>query len=254
MASICAAFSAFRVNLNTLTLTLYPTMSKEATPHVSYFPMMSILSYLGRFLPWKRSGTSSAKLDTPNTNTDDLPPPPRELLRGREFYEIPILRRRIDREVDTPLAALYRLYEHIMLDQNIAMRNELEAFWFQPSWLVCEIPDPKDPDPERYAVLAVIPALLVLAFNRRIELGLPRDAPAIFTRDQLDEWRAREREYEKEPDWASCVPPCKQLLKIPHWNNDLREFVSIDGFDDHRASQEFAKKNILIWQPHIQFI
>jgi hypothetical protein len=216
--------------------------------------MQSILSFLGRFLQWKHPAIPTAKADSFNANSNDLPPPPRQLLRGREIYELPILRRRIDREVDTPLAALYRLYEHIILDQNIEMRNELEAFWYQPSWPVCKIPDPKDPDPERYAVLAVIPSLLVLAFNKRIELGLPRDAPAIFTGDQLDEWRAREREYEKEPDWASSVPPCKELLKIPHWNNDLRDFVSIDGFDDHRASQEFAKKNILIWQPHIHFI
>ena len=74
-----------------------------------------------------------------------------------------------------------------MLDQNIEMRNELEAFWFQRDWKVCDIPDPKDPDLERYAVLAVIPTLLMLAFNKRIELGLSRHAPAIFTRDQSDE-------------------------------------------------------------------
>jgi hypothetical protein len=216
--------------------------------------MKRLLSYLGRVLPQKRPTTATVETDALDTNTSILPPPPRELLRGREIYEIPLLRRQIDREADTPLDAIYRLYEHIMLDQNIEMRNELEAFWFQPGWPVHEIPDPKDPDSERYAVLAVIPALLVLAFNKRIELGLPRDAPAIFTLDQLDEWRAQEREYEKEPEWTAGVPPCKQVLKIPHWENNLRKFVSIDGFGDKRASQEFAKKNILIWQPHIHFI
>lgn len=37
-----------------------------------------------------------------------------------------------------------------------------------------------DPDPERYAVLAVLPFYLVFAFNRLNERGLPRDSPFIF--------------------------------------------------------------------------
>lgn len=195
-----------------------------------------------------------SKAEPSSAGSSTLPPPPREILHGREVYEIPILQRRVDRDSDSPLAALYRLYEHIMLDQNIQMRNELEAFWFQQGWNVTDIPDPKDTDPERYAVLAVIPALLILAFNKRIELGLPRHAPAIFTLDQLDEWRAQVREYEKEPAWTESVPSCKEILRIPHWDNDAREFVTIDGFEDNRASKEFKKKNILIWQPHIHFI
>jgi hypothetical protein len=229
-------------------------MSKEATRHVLSTSLKSIIATLGRALPQRRPTTPAVEPNASDTTTSTPPPPPREMLRGREIYEVPLLRRRIDREADTPLNAIYRLYEHIMLDQNIEMRNELEAFWFQPGWPVHEIPDPKDPDPERYAVLAVIPALLVLAFNKRIDLGLPRDAPAIFTMDQLDEWRAQERELEKEPEWTANVPPCEQVLKIPHWDNDVRDFVTIDGFDDERASREFAKKNVLIWQPHIHFI
>jgi hypothetical protein len=71
--------------------------------------MKSILSYLGQLLRWKRSAAPTAETDTLDTNGSALPPSPRELLRGREIYEIPILRRRINREVDTPLAALYRL-------------------------------------------------------------------------------------------------------------------------------------------------
>jgi hypothetical protein len=141
-----------------------------------------------------------------------------------------------------------------MLDQNIPMRNELEAFWFQPSWKVEDIPDPKDTDPDRYAVLAVIPALLVSAFNKRIELGLPRDGPPIFTMDQLDEWKMQDRKHEKEPAWTEGVSSCNEILKIPHWDNSVREFVTIDGFEDSRASKEFGKMNILIWQPHIHFI
>lgn len=41
---------------------------------------------------------------------------------------------------DKPLYALYRIYEHIMLDNNIGMRNELELFWWT-RWPVADIPD-----------------------------------------------------------------------------------------------------------------
>ncbi|KAK7419377.1 hypothetical protein QQX98_003329 [Neonectria punicea] len=118
----------------------------------------------------------------------------------------------------------------------------------QHAWAVRDIPDPRDPDPERYAC---IPALLCLAFNRRIELGLPRHAPPILTRDMLDEWRAQEREYEEEPAWVDGVPRLTATLAIPHWNNKKRDFVPLESFD--HASKEFSRKNILIWQPHIHF-
>jgi len=175
-------------------------------------------------------------------------------MRGRTTYEIPLLTRWVDEHTNSPLTALYRIYEHIMLDQHIEIRNELEAFWFQSDWKVCDIPDPKDPDPERYAVLSCIPLLLCLAFNKRIELGLPRNAPPIFTHDQLDEWRAKERQYETAPPWIEAVPSLEQTLTIPHWDNSKRDFVALDSLEDERASKQFAAKNILIWQPHIHFI
>ncbi|OTB04341.1 hypothetical protein M426DRAFT_22962 [Hypoxylon sp. CI-4A] len=159
----------------------------------------------------------------------------------------------VDPETDTPLAALYRIYEHIVLDQHIEIRNEIETFWYHATWAVCDIPDPKDPDPERYACLACIPALLCLAFNKRIGLGLPRNAPPIFTRDMLNEWRAQERQYEEQPSWVQAVPRLPEVLAIPHWDNGKRDFVPLGGFEQTNASPEFARKNILIWQPHIHF-
>ena len=138
---------------------------------------------------WKRRvlkllSPSAAPEKASVTVTDNslLSPPPRHLLANRVVYEIPLLNRgRIEPDGDTPLAALYRIYEHIVLDQHIEVRNEIEAFWYHADWAVRDLPDPRDPHPERYACLACIPALLCLAFNKRIELGLPRDAPAIFT-------------------------------------------------------------------------
>lgn len=186
-------------------------------------------------------------------DTQGLPPPPRELIANRVIAEVPLLRRRVDRSNDTPIAALYRIYEHLVLDQHIEIRNEIEAFWWQQDWAVRDIPDPQDTDPERLACLACIPKLMCLAFNKRIELGLPRSAPPIFTYDQLDEWKAQERIYEQEPDWVARVPPLAEPLAIPHWDNDKRDFVPLESFDDIRASPECATLNVLIWKPHVHF-
>ncbi|KAF4978990.1 hypothetical protein FZEAL_4721 [Fusarium zealandicum] len=190
---------------------------------------------------------------TASGSSDDRPPSPRQLLSHRTDYELPLLNRRVDPNQDRPLSAIYRIYEHIVLDQHLEIRNELEAFWFQKHWAVADIPDPCDPDPERYACLACIPALLCLAFNRRIKMGLPRDAPPIFNHDMLDEWRAREREYESEPLWTDKVSRLDQVLTIPHWDNESRQFVPLASFGCPEASKEFAKKNILVWQPHLHF-
>ncbi|KAF2672111.1 hypothetical protein BT63DRAFT_452607 [Microthyrium microscopicum] len=133
------------------------------------------------------------------------------------------------------------------------MRNELEYFWYKNTWAVCDIPDPQDPDEGRYACLACIPALLCLAFNQRIRLGLPHDAPAIFTGDMLDKWREQQRKYEKEPHWTVNVTRLTRTLAIPHWDNQQRDFIPLDTFSLDKASEEFARMNILIWQPHIYF-
>ncbi len=168
---------------------------------------------------------------------------------------MPLLNRRVLPESDEPLAALYRIYEHILLDQWIEIRNEFEQFWYQTSWSVYDMPDPKDPDPERYACLACVPMLLCVAFNRRIELGLPRDAPSIFTAEMMEEWKRRgPPNYEEVPPWAEGVAPVKSVLAIPHWDKKQRDFVPLDTFEDRRASPQFASKNILIFQPHIYFM
>ncbi|EEY19834.1 conserved hypothetical protein [Verticillium alfalfae VaMs.102] len=110
--------------------------------------------------------------------SDDLfpcwpPPSPRAILSRRAAYSDSLCRRRYraPRGVfeDTPVFALYRLYEWIMAGHTVNMRNELEMFWWA-RWPVASIPDPDpdDPDPERRAVLACIPALLVESFNERV--------------------------------------------------------------------------------------
>ncbi|OAA59611.1 hypothetical protein SPI_05809 [Niveomyces insectorum RCEF 264] len=220
--------------------------------------------FLG-WLPWRRASATKpigiypqsppGAPNAPVRDADGLPPPPRFLLAHREACELPLLHRRVRSDGDSPRDCLYRIYEHLVLDQHIEIRNELEAFWYHGSaWPVRAIPDPEDRDPERYACLAGIPRLLRLAFNERIRLGLPRDAPPIFTGSMLDAWRARPPVFEEDPPWVARVPPLAETLAIPHWDNSVRAFVPLPGFHDKRASKEFADKNILIWQPHIHFL
>ncbi|MCJ1249723.1 hypothetical protein MMC30_006949 [Trapelia coarctata] len=150
---------------------------------------------------------------------------------------------------DTPLYALYRIYEHLVLNRSLSLRNEFEYFWFA-RWPLASIPDPEDyACPERYAVLACIPHLLLEAFNRRIELGLPRHAEAIMTREEMDEYQGAERVYEMAPEWTGRVPACGEVLVIPHEDGEV-----LEGFADERASWQLREKNILCWQPHIHFI
>ncbi|KAF1982604.1 hypothetical protein K402DRAFT_190770 [Aulographum hederae CBS 113979] len=111
---------------------------------------------------------------------------------------------------------------------------------------IAEIPDPQDHDPERAAVLACITMLLVVSFNQRIELGLPRHAPSIITDEMVTRWRSEPRKYEREPEWAEKVPPLQETLTIPHWSSSAHDFVTLDSFDSEKASGEFQKKNILV--------
>ncbi|EEP80014.1 predicted protein [Uncinocarpus reesii 1704] len=188
------------------------------------------------------------------------PPPPNVLLSNRQHFTDLIHHRKYltpPGVQDNPLYSLYRLYEYVILDENTHLRNEIEYFWRNHSWAVCDIPDPEDEDPERYAVLSCIPQLLVLAFNNNIELGLPRDAPAIMTHDQMDEYRRREKVWEKPPDWVAKVPPVKETLKIPYKKQvyvEHPEYVVLEHLDNLEASEVFREKNILTARPHIYFI
>lgn len=180
------------------------------------------------------------------------PPPPLELLAHRRHYNKWVTRRKYlapPGEDDCPLYSLYRLYETVVLDRTIAMRNELEYFWNQHEWPVSEIPDPKDDDePARYAVLACITQMMVTAFNNNVRIGLPRDAPAIMTDDQAEEFRNRTEEekiWERAPGWAARVPSLKETLKIPHrvdLNDERKGFAVLPDMNDPGASEMYGEK------------
>jgi hypothetical protein len=185
------------------------------------------------------------------------PPEPRELISRREFY-LERLRRRKYRApegvfTDTPLYALYRLYEWLLLDHTVNLRNELELFWWA-RWPVSSIPDPGDQgsNPERYAVLSCIPALLVESFNERIRLGLRREEPnSILSLEEQLAWAASPEKFETVPEWTRNVPPLENVLHIPLSGVMVPPLA---GMDDPDADPAFKEKNILMRKPHIHFI
>ena len=227
-------------------------------PHCGFLP---VIWRIFRRLTLRPSTSAPAPTPTFADYTSypsSLPPCPQVILANRPAYEEALSRRRFlphPGPEDTPLFTLYRLYENIVLDRNNGLRNEIEYFWRKRSWAVNDIPDPKDDDAARYAILACITHLLVEAFNRNIGLGLPRDAPAMMTNDMLDEMRTREKKYERVPGWVMEVPPLAETLRLPHHRRiDEDEFDVIEDIDDERASTPFKEKNVLIWKPHIMFI
>ncbi|KAL1840579.1 hypothetical protein VTJ49DRAFT_311 [Mycothermus thermophilus] len=146
-------------------------------------------------------------------------------------------------EGNTPVASLYRMYEYLVVGYNTGLRTEIEYFFNQPSWSVSAIPDPEDPDPERYAILSVLPSYLAMAFNRLIERGLVRAAPAIIMPDMEDEMRNRPQVLEEEPSWAAQVPALEQTLIIPDESNKTPK-------EDWR----FIEKKVIVEEPHVLFV
>lgn len=149
---------------------------------------------------------------------------------------------------DTATAAFHRLYQFFVVDDIISYRNELEYFCSDhPEWAVHKLPDPKDTaHPSRYAALAATTYLMVDAFNRRIEFGLPRDAPAIV--EDFDELARRPKVLERVPAWAEAVQPLSNTLYIANRDGRTAQDTSPE------VSPDFKKYNIIMVEPHIHFV
>ncbi|KAG5918109.1 hypothetical protein E4U42_006993 [Claviceps africana] len=183
------------------------------------------------------------------------PPPPGFIIRSRSQYLDSIVARRFGAPQgyfeDSPLFALYRLYEFIVLDRHLDYRNALEYFWRRHIWKLEDIPDPQDDDPERYAFLAGCTCLLARSFNQRVELGLRRENPPLITPEEAETARnvpSHLRPWERVPKWAEKVAPLKDTLFLP-----THEGETIKDQHDPRADPDFKAKNILLWTPHIFF-
>lgn len=216
---------------------------------LNLYPIWEWITRMGR-----QPASSQRALVNTNAYPRFPPPPPEELLSRPAYYNNLLYQRRYltpsGDEEDTPTFALYRLYEHLIINRTTGIRNELEGFWFN-RWPVESIPDPQGhSEPARYAVFACIPALMVvLAYNKRIELGIPRKADAIMALEEMDEYQKEEQMYESGPEWTRNIKPLEEVLKIPHEGGE-----TLDSFDEQRASLQLKEKNILCWQPYIHFI
>lgn len=182
------------------------------------------------------------------------PLPPRTLIDGgpelswnrrmnsdlKNLQAIPIWRSR-----DTPLRSLYRLYEAAMGGEAIieVIGYETEYFWYQNrrSWDLDRIPDPQDPDPIRYAVLACFVEALVKAFNWRLSLGMRRDKNHIPRERGDDPWPS----YKPitGPLWTQRVPPVDTEYvrnNLPERLDQRGRFVLLEDGD----SGIFDERNI----------
>jgi hypothetical protein len=137
---------------------------------------------------------------------------------------------------DTPLRSLYRLFEFVCAQDDGDVMLEGQYFWYHPTWRLCDIPDPCDPDLTRYAVLASLVETMVMAFNHKIDLGLRRRSePGLSRAARKQAHQTEPRHYESGPSWTSRVPRLReQLVLMPRRCEDS---VYCDS--------SFLKRNIL---------
>ncbi|KAK8149455.1 hypothetical protein G3M48_006915 [Beauveria asiatica] len=111
----------------------------------------------------------------------ELPPPPPRVAADpdavdRRAHDLQLLRiMPLWRSRDTPLRALYRMYEAVCARDGNLIASEMQYFWRQTGWATADIPEPACEDEEQYAVLAATAETLVECFNWRLKLGLRRD-------------------------------------------------------------------------------
>ncbi|KAF7854179.1 hypothetical protein EAF04_010476 [Stromatinia cepivora] len=145
---------------------------------------------------------------------------------------------------DTPLRCVYRMYEILMMGDYGPLGSETEYFWrhWRGKWTLSSIPDPKDSDPIRYAIVACIVEELVNAFNWRLALGMRRNGQNIRRQKEGDPWPPYMPVV--GPDWTQSVPPIEPgMLKNlpPELVNESGKLV----LEERGCDEGFAKRNII---------
>lgn len=117
-----------------------------------------------------------------------------------QLYEIPLFRAR-----DTPLRALYRIYENLCAGRLILMSYDYNYFYSHdsPRWRLSSMPDPQDNDAVRYAILASLVEAMAEAMYFRLQLGIPRTRQAARRKEGTPIAR---KDWETPPSWAERVP------------------------------------------------
>lgn len=154
------------------------------------------------------------------------------------------------RSRDTPLRALYRIYEAVVAREFYAIGSEVEYFWYQPrkNWAVHRIPDPQDSDPVRYAILACIAEELALAFNWRMSLGMRRDKNKHIYRKTFEDCLPS-FVPEMAPDWAKVVAPIDVEL-LHEFPSDFLDPAGRLVLEHGGENPIFAQRNIIMDTGH----
>ncbi|GLI74355.1 hypothetical protein PoHVEF18_002592 [Penicillium ochrochloron] len=151
---------------------------------------------------------------------------------------------------DTPLRALYRIYEAVVAREFYAIGSEVEYFWYQSreAWAAHRIPDPHDVDPVRYAILACIAEELARAFNWRMSLGMRRDKSKHIYRKTFED-PLPPFTPETAPSWTRWVAP----IDVDALANLPTDFLDSAGrlvLEEGGENPIFAERNIIIDTGH----
>lgn len=136
---------------------------------------------------------------------------------------------------DNATASLYRMSEFLSADEPHALVQETQYFWDGPHalWQLEHVPDPRDSDGERYALLASLVESLVLAFNYRMSLGARRGGGVGGEWQKGADADDGREQQETCPAWTATVPP----LEVPLVLRTEEDFTPT-------ACDPFAKRNI----------
>lgn len=120
-----------------------------------------------------------------------------------------------------------------------------EYFWYQSRerWPLHRIPDPKDPDPVRYATLACLAEELAVAFNWRLSLGLRRDGKHVYREKDEDPYPPFVPE--RPPEWTRRVPPIDRQLMRDSLPPSVLDQEGRLLLEKGGSNEVFAKRNIV---------
>ncbi|KAJ3769596.1 hypothetical protein FB446DRAFT_747222 [Lentinula raphanica] len=147
---------------------------------------------------------------------------------------------------DTRTRALYRLYDAICLQDHVESVHEATYIWERLDWQLEDWPDPADPDPERYTVLAGIMEGLVESFNWRLGLGICRDRHKALQK-RLERRRDDPEPLEGSPSWPSQVPPSPHPIYLNLNGCSIEEMTTL-------ASPLFKRRNIFGESGSLMFV
>ncbi|KAF8150063.1 hypothetical protein B0H34DRAFT_678980 [Crassisporium funariophilum] len=115
------------------------------------------------------------------------------------------------------MRSLYRLHNCLCADQQNYVMLESDYFWRRAHWRIQDIPDPRDPNPLRYAVLASLLESMAEAYNCKIKMGLRRGVCAANKEQDKAFREDPNMPFEEVPSWASQVPP------VDEWTSFLED-------------------------------